>query len=113
MNSLTEKEVIDVLLAIERGEVTIPKEHRDEASAAYCGDVEFTCSNGWRFVIFNDCDEWDYIAQVTAPDGRSLVFDDIWGRESDGYSWTNRAMPTLSDYSPPAHLSLTQWGIPT
>lgn len=99
MNSLTEQEVLDVLHAIERGEVTIPKEQRDAAFESFCGKVPFTCSNGWKFIIFNDVNEWDYIDRVTAPDGRFLVIDDIW------------KMPVLNGYSPPTEVGMRVWGL--
>ncbi|WP_049872254.1 DUF7693 family protein [Myxococcus hansupus] len=99
---LREQEVLDVLHAIERGEVTIPIEQQDAASERYSGHVEFIGSNGWRFVIFDDCHEWDYIVEVTAPDGRSLDYETMY-----------RTMPTLAHYRPPLSLSIDQWGIPS
>ncbi|GHG81291.1 hypothetical protein [Comamonas sp. JC664] len=99
---LREQEVLDVLHAIERGEVTIPVGQQDAASERYLGNVEFICSNDWRFVIFDRCHEWRYIVEVTAPDGRSLNHETM-----------HRTMPTLADYRPPAALSIDQWGIPT
>jgi hypothetical protein len=47
-------------------------------SEVYCGDVEFRTASGWRFVVFNDCEEWDYFDAIESPDGRALDFDDIW-----------------------------------
>lgn len=101
---LTEKEVLDVLHAVERGEVTIPPEEAMAAEEAYCGNCTYHLSNGWVFIIFNDCGEWDYIHEVTAPDGRSLQFDDIAGEGA-----SDPPMPTLYDYHCPP--TCTAWGI--
>jgi hypothetical protein len=65
---LLEDEVLAVLHAIERGEVTIPEDQKRAAAESW-GSVEFTCSNGWRFIIYNDAGAWDYIEEVVAPDG--------------------------------------------
>jgi hypothetical protein len=107
MNGLTEKEVLDVLLAVERGEVTIPREEAIAAEEAYCGNVTYHLSNGWVFTIFNDCGEWDYIDEVVAADGRSLSFDDISG--GTPYEPTGAAMPHLYDYQCPP--TCEAWGI--
>jgi hypothetical protein len=50
--------------------------------AAYCGNVEFE-AEGWRFTIFNDCDELDYTDSVTAPDGRTVDFDGLYDHGAD------------------------------
>ena len=33
----------------------------------------------WKIEVFNDCDSFDYINSVEAPDGRRAVFEDWWG----------------------------------
>jgi hypothetical protein len=38
----------------------------------YAGDVTYRTKRGWTFVIFNDCNSWDYIEDVIAPDGRQF-----------------------------------------
>lgn len=43
----------------------------------YAGDVSFWFGE-WKIEIFNDCDSFDYINSVVAPDGRSAVFEDWW-----------------------------------
>lgn len=43
----------------------------------YAGDVGFWFGD-WKIEIFNDCDSFDYINRVDAPDGRSAVFEDWW-----------------------------------
>jgi hypothetical protein len=44
----------------------------------YAGDVQFWFGD-WKIEIFNDCDSFDYINSVEAPDGRRAVFEDWWG----------------------------------
>jgi len=41
---------------------------------AYCGDVKVRI-DGYDLVIFNDCDEIDYVDNATAPDGRTCDFE--------------------------------------
>lgn len=76
-------EILAVLSGIEAGVVTLTA---DEPWAdVYCGNVTFHTSNGWTVVVFNDCDEWDYIDSVTAPDGRRIEFGDL---PADVQNWT-------------------------
>lgn len=107
---LSEQEVLDVLGAVERGEVTIPDGEKQAAQEAYCGDCTFHLSNGWVFVIFNDCDEWDYISEARAPDGRLLRYEDIAG--SQPYDPAGPALPALYGYTPPIDRAIDLWGIP-
>ena len=75
----TEAEVLAVLRAVDAGVVTVLPEDKENAAASYVNDVTLRLSNGWIFVIFNDCDEWDYISEVITPDGRILTYADITG----------------------------------
>jgi len=92
---LTEAEVVAVLEALNRGEVTIPEEERAAVAQQYNGDFDFHLSNGWTLTVFNDCDEWDYIARVSTPDGRTAGFDEL------------DEMLLVQAYEPPPGL----WGI--
>ena len=75
---LTSAEVLAVLHAIEKGEVTVtPTEPPGEV---FAGNVEYTASNGWKLMVFNDCNVWDYLDHATAPDGREWDFDDATSR---------------------------------
>ena len=68
--NIPEDEVLAVLDAVDRGEVTTLEADRTACEAGYCGDFWFTLSNGWRVAIYNDCNEWDYVSHVVAADGR-------------------------------------------
>jgi hypothetical protein len=81
---LSVDEVLALFAAIDRGEVTVRALQDPERDL---GDIEHVTSNGWRVVVFNDCDSWDYVASVTAPDGRHFECyedDDVSTSEIDG-----------------------------
>ena len=44
----------------------------------HAGEVYFVCENGWKFIVFNDCDSWDYVDTIVAPDVTKLDFDWIY-----------------------------------
>lgn len=93
MTTLTEQEVLDVLHAIERGEVTLDPEDVQAARGVYNLCTSFRLSNGWLLTAFVDCGEWDYLDSAVSPDGRSLTYDE---------------MPGLEDYRPE---DPTKWGL--
>lgn len=82
MATLTEDEVDALLRRLVAGEITWEAD-RFGWSATYCGNVGFVTSDGWKVVVFNDCDEFDYIDSVESPDGRTISYDDMEG--IDGY----------------------------
>lgn len=51
----------------------------------YAGDVVFLVE-GWRVTIFNDCDSFDYVDHIVAPDGREVDFSDWWPDGGDDNS---------------------------
>lgn len=77
-------EIRATLAAVERGEVTVTL----EKPIGYCGNEHFTLSNGWRIVVFNDCDEWDYIDCIHLPDGRTVEFNELYDHATDIATWT-------------------------
>jgi hypothetical protein len=58
-------------IAIEEGWITIVPDISPEE--AFCGDVEYTASNGWKITIFVDCYDWDYVEKILDAQGESLV----------------------------------------
>lgn len=54
-----------------------------ESEWGYTGAPWFAAESGWRFQVFNDCDEFDYFQTIEAPDGRRWVFDEL----TDGHAW--------------------------
>jgi hypothetical protein len=68
-------EMLAVLSDIEAGVVTLTTD--EPWAEVYCGNVTFRTSTGWTVVVFNDCDDWDYIDSLIAPDGRRVEFEDL------------------------------------
>jgi hypothetical protein len=58
-----------IVQAIEDAE-TIVAEHYDNVS-----DVIFRTAAGWRFEVFMDCGEPDYMHWIEAPDGQRFEFN--------------------------------------
>ena len=44
----------------------------------YCGYCDFVDADGWRYRVFNDCDEFDYFDEIKSPTGEVLDFDTMW-----------------------------------
>jgi hypothetical protein len=97
-SSLSEEAIREFLRAIEHGEVTLTPE--EEPQEVYAGIVRYRASNGWRIEIFNDANEWDYIEEIMAADGRSADFAD-----SD-------TLPVMADYEPSDEVAWRCYGIP-
>jgi hypothetical protein len=75
------EEIAEVFRQALRGEITVKVEGDKSWSDVYCGDVEFLFGD-WRIIVFNDCREFDYVSEATAPDGRTVDFDD-WQLDAD------------------------------
>ncbi len=99
MSQISEAEVLAFLNKIESGEVTLTSKH--EPQAVYAGHVTYHASNGWQIVIFNDCNEWDYIDSILTNDGRELDFDEIVD-----------SMPQVYGYEPTNTVAWSAYGIP-
>ena len=80
--------------AIEDGDITI------EGDPGFAGDVAYKASNGWTIVVFNDCNDWDYIASIKTDDGREIDFDEL-----------SASMPEIADYRPSEEVSVSRYGI--
>ncbi len=95
---LTAAEALEFLRAVESGAVTLEPE--SEPQMIYAGNVEYEASNGWTIVVFNDCNEWDYIDTIEAADGR----------RAEG--WADGGLPELDAYQPPAGVAWERYRIP-
>lgn len=102
--AITEAEVMAVIGDIEAGKVTVACV--DEWG--YCGNVLFRASNGWSFVVFNDCGEFDYFDHITAPDGRVIDYSADMCGEDRGLL-IDDAMPLLTAYRPHTLAQFTAW----
>lgn len=62
----------------------------------YAGDVTFVAADGHRIVVFNDCDQWDYVDSIFAPGG-AKIWEFPQAVESDDdcriINWTPKDMP--------------------
>lgn len=54
----------------------------------YAGEVRFRIA-GYELVIFNDCNELDYVDSAVAPDGRRGDFDGWWESHTEPVSLLN------------------------
>ena len=53
-----------LLARIESGEATLSI----DIESSFCGAPEYS-TEGWKFQVFDDCDEWDYFEWVETPEG--------------------------------------------
>lgn len=92
---MTGDDLCAVLEAIERGDVTIKPTGRT-ADETYAGNVVYRASNGWTIVVFNDCNCWDYLNSVAAPDGAEREYPS--GEHPESYDEIDEL---FLSYSPP------------
>ena len=100
MAGITEEELMEFLKAIEEGRIALQPEECIPQDI-YAGNVPYRASNGWRITIFNDCNDWDYVDQVIAADGRTLDFDEI-----------DNDMSVVREYTPEIEVAWRRYGIP-
>ena len=74
MNTIPEEEIAELFRKAIRGETKVVAVGFSWNSAG-CGNARVRI-DGYDLVIFNDCQELDYVDSVTAPDGRTGDFDD-------------------------------------
>jgi hypothetical protein len=82
--------------AIEAGQIQLVAE--SEPQDVYAGNVHYRASNGWRLVVFNDANEYDYVDHVLTDDGRIADFNELDGtagdwRPSDDVAWRCLGIP--------------------
>lgn len=76
------EEIAELLRRLGRGEEIVRLVEPDFSwQRVYAGNVEFEIG-GYRVVIFNDCDELDYVDSVVTPDRRIGDFED-WYRNGE------------------------------
>ena len=98
MPAATEVELIQFLKAVEDGSVSLTPEQ--EPQDVYAGNVSYIASNGWRIVVYNDANEWDYIDSITTSDGRIFDYDAL------------DEMAAVDTYEPSTEIAWTRYGIP-
>lgn len=93
---ITEAEVWTFLRGVEQGDILLRP--FVDPQQIYGGVVPYRASNGWECAVFNDCNVWDYLDELRAPDGRQIDFDDL--------------SADLEAYRPPADVSWQRYRIP-
>jgi hypothetical protein len=96
--SSAEVELSQFLRSIEDGCVSLTPEQ--EPQDVYAANVGYIASNGWRIVVYNDANEWDYIDSITTSDGRIFNLDAL------------HEMPGVHAYEPSGEIAWTRYGIP-
>lgn len=75
------EEIAEVFRQALRGEIAVSLDDDTTWNDAYCGNVSFKFGD-WSITIYNDCSEFDYVDSATAPDGRTVEFND-WHWNAD------------------------------
>jgi len=91
---MTTDDILELLRRMDSGELDFWIEGRGW-NDVYAGDVHFRSAEGHLVVVFNDCDDWDYISEIYEPNG-TLVWeftgdsaDDItYWRSTNETRWT-------------------------
>ena len=66
MKDHTDKELIDFLMGIRNGTITLASD--DEPQKVYVGNVYYQASNGWRVVVHVDCNEYEHFIVFVTDD---------------------------------------------
>jgi hypothetical protein len=86
MNRIAEY-ILLILKKIETKEITIRfiPEYKEDItpSDVYAGDCQYELSNGYKLIIFNDCNSWDYFDTMIFPDiqTQKLIKFELWDYE--------------------------------
>lgn len=93
--------ILEFFKDIEQGNITLTSD--TEPQFVFAGNVEYTASNGWKVVIYNDCNEWDYIDSI--HDEKGLLGE---------YTPSSPSIFDLSEvrYKPPKSLWWKLYGLP-
>lgn len=75
-------EIADLLRRAAAGKASLRLHNSRSWDRIYCGNVEFEI-DGYIVVVFNDCDELDYVDRARAPDGRTGELDGWWDEGGD------------------------------
>lgn len=101
MPAISNTEIWEFLRAIESGSVVLTPDGEREPQEIYAANVAYSASNGWKIVVFNDANEWDYIDEIVTADGRRIVYDEI-----------AVSFPDIDNYEPSEEISWSRYRIP-
>ena len=70
VNALSTEQIVKHLRAAIAGgvSITLAFDQARTFNEVYCGHVALQIGD-WRVIVFNDCDQLDYIDQIESPDG--------------------------------------------
>lgn len=93
-------EVLSMLNAIDRGEITVDmvSEHGDSGAT-----VHYSTSSGWHIEVFDDAGGWDYVERFRAPGSSEWV---------DPWDFTDAHGVVVSEWEPVCYWrprNLTRW----
>lgn len=71
---MNQSDILRLLKDIEEGTVQIEAQLEDDSLSSFYGEVTFNTDNGWKFIVFFDCGEWDYLDTVISPDGDEMDY---------------------------------------
>lgn len=97
MKALPAREVLDVIRQAITNEIAISLHDSNTWCDIFCGNVGFMFG-AYELVIFNDCNELDYIEAAKAPDGRTGEFCE----------WTNSGGDPVAFLSDQERTELTE-----
>lgn len=97
MKALPAREVLDVIRQAMCGTIAISLHSSRTWCDVFCGEVGFMFGT-YELVIYNDCNELDYIEAARAPDGRT----------GDFYDWTNSGGDPVAFLSDQECIELTE-----
>jgi hypothetical protein len=90
-------DVIWFIFEVEKG--LRPLTPLQDPMEVFAGNVEYVSNShreSWKMVVFNDCNEWDYIDSITDP---------------SGFKWTTDAVEFFFQYDPPQDVIERVYGI--
>jgi hypothetical protein len=82
-------EVLQLLLEIERGEVSLTA--LEDPQRVYSGEVRYRASNGLELVVFNDANQWDYLDSVFRDGVLLTDFDEFEASPAGQYQPSEEA----------------------
>lgn len=101
MPEISNTEIWEFLHAIESGGVVLTPDGDREPQEIYASNVAYSASNGWRIVVYNDANEWDYIDEIVTADGRRIKYEEI-----------ATSFPDIEAYVPSEEMSWSRYRIP-
>lgn len=97
-------EAYRILAAVEQGEISLTMTTPHAADDGWgTSHPEYSTGDGWRFRVFDDCGDWDYVDAFAPPGGD-------WIEHLEMADDSAPAIPLLARYGRPrGAVSLSHW----